>query len=247
MVPVKVIKSALLAVCFILGLSLCSWAGDVSKVIAEADHVYGLRAYQGMAQEAAVLYRLALSRDKGNFEAGWKLCRALHWAGTHNRERELKLAFFREGRQVADMLARRWPQSVAGYYHRALFNARILSLTRDPSLLFAIRKDLDRSLALDPDYDGGAPYWVLGGLYAKLPWYAGGDISKGVEALEKAVQAGPHRLRNHVYLAQAYLEAGKVKKARTLLAKALACPPEPGCGPEFEEWRNRARRLLKNH
>ncbi len=242
-----VIKSALLAVCFILALPAWSWCGDVSALIAEADHVYGLRAYQGMAQEAAVLYRLALSRDPESFEAGWKLCRALHWAGTHSREREMKLAFFREGRQVAETLVRERPRSVAGYYHRALFNARILAITRDPSLLFAIRKDLDRSLALDPGYDGGAPYWVLGGLYAKLPWYAGGDLAKGVAALEKAVQAGPRRLRNHVYLAQAYLEAGKVKKAQTLLAKALACPPEPGCGPEFEEWRNRARRLLQNH
>ncbi len=243
----KVIQSALLAVCFILALPGWSWSGDVSALIAEADHVYELRAYQGMAQEAAVLYRLALSRDPQNFEAGRKLCRALHWAGTHSRERELKLAFFREGRQVAEMLVRERPRSVAGYYYRALFNARILALTRDPALLFVIRGDLDRSLALDPGYDGGAPYWVLGGLYAKLPWYAGGDLAKGVAALEKAVQAGPRRLRNQVYLAQAYLDAGKVNKAHTLLARVLARPPEPGSGPECEEWRKRARRLLQNH
>ena len=243
----KLTKAALLAVCFILSLAAWSRAADVSTVISEADHVYGLRSRRGMAREAAVFYRLALSQDPGNFEAGWKLCRALHWAGTHEKAKAQKLAFFREGRQVADMLVRSRPRSVAGYYYRALFNARILALTRDPSLLFAIRKDLDRSLALDPIYDGGAPYWVLGGLYAKLPWYAGGDLAKGVAALEKAVAVGPRRLRNHVYLAQAYLEAGKVKKAHTILAKVLARSPEPGSGPEFEEWRSRARRLLQNH
>jgi tetratricopeptide (TPR) repeat protein len=97
----------------------------------------------------------------------------------------------------------------------------------------------------DPAYEKGGPYRVLGRLYFKLPGLMGGSTAKAIENLKTAVQHGPQRWINHLYLAEVYLKEGQKDLAKPLLEQILAGQAESGLEPELADWQAEAKKLLK--
>lgn len=100
-----------------------------------------------------------------------------------------------------------------------------------------------------PDLDNGGPWRVLGLLYVKAPgWPVGpGDLDAALELLRRAVNDYPEHPQNHLYLAQALIEAGDRAQARAELSKARAlCLPER-FGDWATLWRGEVDQLMERN
>ncbi|MDP9348796.1 MAG: tetratricopeptide repeat protein, partial [Gemmatimonadota bacterium] len=136
---------------------------------------------------------------------------------------------------------------VEGYYYRALatgFVARANPLT-GRSAMRRIREDASRALALDSAFDAGGPHRALGALYLRAPGppVGVGSLNRAVQHLEAAHRIAPEHPDNLLFLAEAYLDAGRAEEARRLLDRAAAIEAKD---PGEEEWRRAWARELRD-
>ena len=229
-----------------VGLSQ-AWAdsGGVDELIARGDAVFRMRANLKKARQAAELYSQALEKDPSNFTAAWRLAYACFWEGDRRNDQSAKMAILKEGLTAADKAVAINPEAVEGYLLRGSLRALTMAANKNVLLIPSVKEDLTRAISIDPGYDGGAAYRVLGRMYYILPGLVGGSNDKAIELLQSAVQLGPRHYINHIFLAEAYMKDGRVSEARDLLKKSLAGSPIPDQEPEFADWQTMAKRVLK--
>ena len=247
-------KSALkpLAVLALLaGLALClagsALAATTAELIAQGDALYAQRADLAKAQEAAKLYAQALAQDPKSEQAAWKLSRTWYWVGSHV-PKDQKLAAFQKGVDAAKQAVAINPKSLPGHYWLGVnygVYGSAKGIMESLSLVDPIKKEMALVIDLDPNYEAGGPYRVLGRLYFKLPGIFGGDNAKAVDYLKTAVAKGPQRYLNHIYLAEIYTEEDQQHEANQLLQAVIAGPAEPGYEPETAEWKVQAKKMLE--
>ena len=235
----------------ILGLALFTFsvapAMAADDLMAQADQAWLERAQVEKTRQAADLYRQALKADPKNEAAAWKLSRTLYRLGQHVPE-DKKLAIFEEGVEAAKKAVAINPKSVDGHYWLGVnygLYGNTKGIMKSLSLVDPIKEEMAKVIELNPDYDQGGPYRVLGRLYFKLPGLFGGDNDKAIELLSKAVSLGPQRWLNHVYLAAVYMDEGQNDKAKALLDKVIAGPAQKGMEPEYTDWKAQAQELRK--
>ena len=242
-----------LSVLAVMGaLALClagsALAAATAELIAQGDALYAQRANLAKAKEAAGLYAQALAQDPKSEAAAWKLARAQYWVGSHV-PKEQKLAVFQQGVDAAKKAIAVNPKSLPGHYwlgvnHGVYGSAK--GVMESLSLVDPIKKEMATVIEMDPNYEAGGPYRVLGRLYFKLPGLFGGDNDKAIANLKTAVAKGPQRYLNHIYLAEVYFDEDKDHEANQLLKAVIAGPVEPGYGPEDAEWKAQAKKMLKD-
>jgi len=115
-----------------------------------------------------------------------------------------------------------------------------------------IRDYAQAVILLDPVYDGGGGYRVLGRLHHQTPavpfftgWASRGEALRN---LRLAVEAGPRNLVGRQFLAEAMwdYESSRRAEARTMLEKILAETPDPDTLVEDRKTQEEARQLLKD-
>lgn len=219
-------------------------AGDLLGQAAEA---YAQRADLAKAKQAAELYRQALQAEPGNEEAAWRLAQTLYWVGTHLPE-DQQLATLEQAVEAAKKAVAVNPKSLAGHFWLGVtygVYGKAKGIMKSLSLVEPIKEEMALVIKADPAYEEGGPYRVLGRLYFKLPGLVGGSNDKAVENLKLAIQHGPQRWLNHLYLAEVYKAMGKKDQARALLNTIIAGPAESGLEPEFADWKAEAEKMLK--
>ncbi|MCB2225573.1 MAG: TRAP transporter TatT component family protein [Desulfarculaceae bacterium] len=236
---------SLLALC----LAGAALAAGAAELIQQADAAYALRTDLAKAKEAAALYEKALAADPKSEEAAWKLARAEYWVGMHS-PKDAKLAIFEKGVNAAKRAIAINPKSLPGHYWLGVsygVYGSAKGIMESLSLVDPIKEEMATVIKLDPNYEAGGPYRVLGRLYFKLPGLFGGDNDKAIENLKIAVKKGPHRYINQIYLAEIYYDEDMVGEAKALLDAVVAGPVEPGYEPETVEWKAQARKMLSSH
>lgn len=150
------------------------------------------------------------------------LAEALFWLGEYSEDKSEKERYFGEGVEHGKKAVNLDPESVASHlWYAANMGAHGLVRGIMSSLFYLgpIDQHGKKALALDESFFFGAPLRLMGRYYHQAPgWPVGkGDLGKAIKHLEKAVQAGPTFLLNHLYLAEAYLAKRKKAEAKAML------------------------------
>jgi tetratricopeptide (TPR) repeat protein len=212
----------------------------------DPDALYRQREDLAAARRAAEIWRQRLARRSDDFEAAWKLARACYWLGHHGpeagRRRDLEA-----GVAAARAAAAIRPDRPEGHFWLA---ANLGGLAESGGVFQglrsrgAIKAALERVLAIDPAYLGGAADRALGRWYYKVPRAFGGSLDRAVDHLRRALAYDPDSTIGRYFLAEALLRLGRPGEARAELQRVLDAPFDPDFTPEDREWKARARALL---
>ncbi|KMY68287.1 hypothetical protein AAU61_00845 [Desulfocarbo indianensis] len=238
----------LAALCLCLSLALPALGADSADLVQEADLLFAQRGDLAKANQAADLYEKALAADPKNEEAAWKAARVIYWIGRNTEGDEAKVLVFERGIADAQKAIAINPDSLGGHYWLGVsygLYGSAKGVTKSLSLINPIKEEMAKVIAIDPKYDEGGPYRVLGRLYFKVPGIFGGSNSEAIKNLEQAIAYGPARWLNHLYLAEVYLDEGENDKAKELLQKIIQGPAPQGLEPDYAMWTAEAQELLK--
>jgi len=83
----------------------------------------------------------------------------------------------------------------------------------------ALRRELDRTIELDPNHADALA--AKGGLYLQLPGFLGGDTSKAEGLLRRSIELDPAAVGARLELADCYVLQKQPDAARSLVATAL--------------------------
>lgn len=212
-----------------------------------ADSLYAARDQPGRAREAARLWRASLDANPRDFEAAWKLSRALYWLGTQegdatSRQGDLE-AGVAAGRTAAQL---REDRPEGHFWMAANMGALAQSFGLRQGLRYrgAIREALERVLRIDPAFQEGSADRALGRWYFKVPRLFGGSNDRAIAHLERSLTYNPDSTASLLFLAEVYLDEGRAAEARRLLQRVLDAPLHPDWAPEDRAFKAQARVLL---
>lgn len=212
-----------------------------------ADSLYAARDQPGRAREAARLWRASLDANPRDFEAAWKLSRALYWLGTQegdatSRQGDLE-AGVAAGRTAAQL---REDRPEGHFWMAANMGALAQSFGLRQGLRYrgAIREALERVLRIDPAFQEGSADRALGRWYFKVPRLFGGSNDRAIAHLERSLTYNPDSTASLLFLAEVYLDEGRTAEARRLLQRVLDAPLHPDWAPEDRVFKAQARVLL---
>ena len=215
----------------------------------DADALYRNRATLSSARDAAAIWDRRLTSDPANFEAAWKLARAMYWLGGHDVEAGRR-AQLERGVEAGRTAAALEPKRPEGYFWMAADMGELaesFGLRQGLKYRGDIRDALETVLRLDPGFQDGSADRALGRWYFKVPGLFGGSKKKSEEHLRKSLTYNPNSISSHYFLAETLFDMDRDTDAREELRKAIAAPIDPAWEPEDREFKQLADALLKKH
>lgn len=119
-------------------------------------------------------------------------------------------AKYQAAKDHADRVIAAMPKNADAHFVHFAAAGRLAQMKGVAQLAIAmvdLNKELDRVLELDPDHANALA--ARGGMYMKLPRLLGGDKSKGVAYLERAVSLDATAIGKRLELAEAYRAIGR--------------------------------------
>ncbi len=215
--------------------------------LAEADQLWKERKDLNRVRQAVVVLRQVRAIDFGNYEAGWKLSRALYYLGAHTEDERERDDAFRDGAETAKIAIQLRQDRPEGHfwlganYGGSAQHSALASLAN----VEEIRRAMETVLKIDDTYESGSAYMVLGQLYMEAPRLLGGDTQKAIEYLERGLKVGPENAFLRLRLAEAYHAARRNADARKQVDFLFTMTPHPDYLPEHEEAVEEAKKLRK--
>jgi tetratricopeptide (TPR) repeat protein len=214
---------------------------------ADPDALYRERANLDRAREAAAIWESRLAADARDFQAAWKLARALYWIGGHAVQEARRKALER-GVVAGQQAAALQPSRPEGHFWMA---ANMGALAESFGMLQGLRyrgpiKDaLETVLRLDPAFQQGSADRALGRWYFKVPGLFGGSKKKSEEHLRKSLTYNPDSTASHFFLAETLFELNRDAEAIEELQKVLAAPLDPEWEPEDRDFKQKAMEQIE--
>jgi len=227
------------------GFSLCLFAQTADELITKGDELYAEMTDMATAQEALGYYRKALGIAENRYEALWKISRQLYFIGVHKEKKTI----FSQGVYHAERAMELEPEKADGYYWRGVNNGKFgeaKGILKSLALVKPIKRDMNKVIELDKNYEDGGADRVLGRVYFKLPGMAGGSKKKSLEHLEMSKQLGPEDAMTRVYLGETRLAMKEIEKSRAELEYVLNIEDDDRWITDIKESKETARELLKN-
>jgi tetratricopeptide (TPR) repeat protein len=250
-----------------------------NPLIAEADLHYA-RRQEGRVGAVASGREIALAiagydtaaQAHDNAEAHWKLARALYFKGAYmGLDQAGQLAVFDKARRAGDeairIVERRVknpmpfdekhdPDVTPAYFWAAVAWGQwaLVSGKIEAAKTGAAEKIRDYATAvigLDPDFEDGGGYRVLGRLHDQAPWipFVTGWVSRdeAVKNLRLALKVEPRSLINQLFLAEALASGSAAEKTEAihLAESVVTSSPSPARLVEELKIQNDAREDLK--
>jgi tetratricopeptide (TPR) repeat protein len=221
----------------------------ISALTAQsADQLYADRVNLSSARRAADIWRAELAGGgPGAFDAGWKLARADYWLGGHAPEAERR-RWFEEGIEAGRKAAALQPNRPEGYFWMAANMgalAESFGLRQGIRYRKPIKAALETVLRLDPAFQQGSGDRALGRWYFKVPRLFGGSHALAEHHLRESLKYNANSTASHFFLAEVFLDDGRKSDARGELQKILDAPLDPDWAPEDQEFKEKARRILR--
>lgn len=238
-----------LAACLVFGrASLASPAG-LAQLMAQAEADYQSRSDLARAAMAVDKYRRIIKLNPDDEKASLRLLRLLIWLGACKEDLDLDEAqeYYQQAITEGERAVKRFPGRPGPHYWLGVaygLRANCSGPVTGLSLVDPIKDQMQRLMEIDPNYEYGGPYRVLGRLYTKLPGLLGGDNQKAEKLLRRAVKIGPGYWLNHLYLAEVLKEQGKLEEARVLVAMVKDGETLNGLEAESNLWKEVAADLL---
>lgn len=213
--------------------------------IAAAEPLYDQREDLSKVRSAVAQLRQARTADYGSYEASWKLARADYYLGEHTTVDSERDDLFREGIDAGKAAVQLQPDKPDGHFWLgANYGGRAAHSTLSSlSTVEDIRQEMETVIRLDPGYQSGSAYMVLGQLYLEAPRALGGDSSKAVDYLEKGLKFGADNSQLRFRLAEAYEAVNRESDARKQINFILSMTAVQGYVPEHKEAVEKAKKL----
>jgi len=215
-------------------------------IIEQADALYAAREETNRVRRSVELLqpRAAL----GNYEAAWRLCRALFFLGQEAHDESEARRFHEcaviEGKRAINAA----PESVEGYFWLGVNLALLANFEnafRAAHHALRAKRVLSRAAQINPAYHGAGSLRVLARLLHKLPRLLGGNTNRALVLFERAIELAPSNTITRLYFAEMLLETGAIAPARTQLEALLNAPLDPAWAFETTRDRRRALELLQ--
>jgi len=232
----------------VLFLSLTPPVRTQDKHLAQAEQLYAQRPDLSRVRRAISLLNEVVKNDPENYEAFRRLAKYYHFLGDHVKDEDEKKDVFEKGIGAGKRAVALQPHKADGHFWLAAnygSSAEYRSFLTRWRIVKPMREELEAAIRIDPRHENGSAYALLGKLYAEAPGLFGGDLKRGIEYGEKAVEIGPDNSLAKLFLAESYFRAGRKSEAKRLLEEILAMSPDKGYEFEFTENQQEARRLLK--
>jgi hypothetical protein len=213
-----------------------------------ADALYADRANLASARRAADIWAAALAADPRDFEAAWKLARADYWLGGHAPEHERR-AFLENGIEAGRKAVAAQPNRAEGHFWIAANMgtlAESYGLRQGLKYRKPVKQELETTLRLDPAFQQGSADRALGRWYFRVPGLLGGSRKQAEDHLRASLTYNPNSTASHFFLAELMLDAGRKGEARAELQKVLDAPPDPAWAPEDQDFKEKAKQLLRS-
>src|SRR5690349_3068351 len=142
--------------------------------------------------------------------------------GEASDDEATKLRWYEKGKQLAETAIRQDDADADAHFAMFANWGRWLQIDgwfKNSFELPALRRELDRALALDPNHADALA--AKGGLYLQLPRFLGGDVGKAESLLVRAVELDPDAVGARLELADCYMQTRRREEARPLVNAAL--------------------------
>jgi tetratricopeptide (TPR) repeat protein len=200
-----------------------------------------------LKQAVAILDGLSQS-EANNYEVAWRRARAYYSLGDDAKANSEKLRLFDQAIQSGKHAVELKPDGVEGHYWlgvsdgeygqaKGMFKA--LSMTKN------IRSEMEAVIRINPAYQNGGAYLVLGRMDFELPGLMGGSSKRAIQEYEQGLKVAPSNALMKVYLAESYIDAGRKDEARNLLNQVLNDSSDQS--PEMRDARKQGRKLYDKH
>ncbi len=196
----------------------------------DAAQAYQHRLDDKEARRSLELYEQLASTGSAEScpDAHVKAAKAAWWVADHSTSKKEKMATFQKGIDFSKEAVRLNPNSAAAHFWLAgnygSFG-EVKGVLKSLALVKPIRQELNEVMRLDPAYDEGAAYRVLGVVDYKVPGFAGGNKKRAEDQLKKSLEMGPQNPFNLYYLAEYYETVGKDGEAALYLDRLDALDP----------------------
>jgi tetratricopeptide (TPR) repeat protein len=246
-------------------LSGCAWPFQRGAVFDEVDltelpldraqllaYSYRTFQYEGPVQSVVQSFIAAqnvLIRDPNNELAAYFAARSAKWLIEFGGEEIERAKLADLGFKWGEKLMAQNPNNGEYIFLSGALLGFKIQESLNPSLirLRKVHELFEKSAAMVPSYEEGAPFRALGTLLVKMPpWPTGaGDIDEGIETLEEAVKRYPYHPANHLFLAQGLMEDKRFKDAKGRLERTIELTQNDKYGVPGRYWRNEAKKALK--
>ncbi len=219
-------------------------AGGQTRSDLDPDALYQRRENLVSAERAADLWQQRAGMD---FAASWKLSRACYWLGTHQAE-HIRRATLERGVNAGQDAIRLAGDRPEGHFWLAANMGRLaesFGIVQALRYRGRIREELERALAIDPGWQGGAADAALGEWYATVPRLFGGSRQRAEQHLRRALERDPSNASALAFLGEMLLAEGKRDEPRGLLQRVVDAPFDAEWAPENAELKVKATVLLK--
>jgi tetratricopeptide (TPR) repeat protein len=245
------VSSLLIASCILLFYipALTAQSADPTSReprVTEAERLYADRANLASARSAADIWSAAIAANPRDFDAAWKLARADYWLGIHGPDAERRKDLER-GIEAGRKAVAIQPDRPEGHFWIAAnmgMLAESFGLRQGLKYRKPIKEELETVLRLDPAFQEGSADRALGRWYFKVPGMFGGDRKLSEAHLRKSLTYNPASTPSRFFLAELYEDQGRKDEARAELQKVLDAPVSREWGPEDQEYKEKARRML---
>ena len=236
-----------LLVILIFPLALLSQ--DAEQILTQADELYETMSDVETAEKALDLYRKALNLTEDKYEPYWKIARMFYYIGEHTKSNKEKKNIFSQAIYYAEKAIQISPEQPDGYYWRGVNNGKYgesRGVLKSLFLVKPIKSDMNKVIELDPKYEDGGAYRVLGRVYFKLPGFAGGDNEESLKLLEKSIEIGPEDANTRLFLGETLLAMNEIERAREELEFVLSMEDDPCWKSDVGNAKKSAEELIKD-
>ena len=198
--------------------------------------------------EACVQDYLQLVKvNPNNSEIMWKTARAYIEYGLRIEDNDKKTDAFNKAREFGEKATKVNKDSAMGHYETAVAIGRLAQYVGILKSLFnlpALDGNFNDAIRLNPKL--ARAYLGLGMRYRDTPWYVGGNFSKALNYINKAIEIDPDYLNNYLELGTLYEKMGKKKEALSAFEKVVSMKSYFPYTYQFTEAKKQAKQELKS-
>ena len=218
----------------------------VAANLAKADELFKQREDIEKLRQARKLVAAVRQPDHRNFDVEWKFAKLSLFLGVKLTDGDDKEKVFEEGRDAGKYASRLQPDKPDGFFW---YGANLAELAKMSPVTVGytsvddIRDAMNTVIKIDPAYQGASAYDVLAEIELNTRLF-GGKATKAIEYLQQAIEIKKDNSNLRLHLAEAYLDADKLDRARQQLEHIVKMQPDPDYLPEHRENVVEARKLL---
>ncbi|MGH9327391.1 MAG: tetratricopeptide repeat protein [Terriglobia bacterium] len=220
-----------------------------SSPIYRADDYYQGRRNLENVRKALGILQEDVVRHPSDYEAWWRISEYDCYLARHLADRRGK-SIFEDGVAAGKKAEALEPRRPEGHFWTGANEGLV---AEDSNLLAAlrmvasIRNEMQTVMKLAPGYQQYGAERILGRLYFRLPFFAGGNKQLSIRLLKSCLKRYPNNSLTLLYLADSYRAVGRREEARGLLERMLKLCPDPIYGPEQADNQVVAREELRKY